>query len=66
MPEPAAAPPSPEPSLPNPSPHSEALRDVNSSSTLLSAATVTPPQGRLYNPYEGLSTQIGTKPHAFR
>lgn len=66
MPEPAAAPPSPEPSLPHPSPHTEALRDVNPSSTLLSAATVTPPQGRLYNPYEGLSTQIGTKPHAFR
>lgn len=59
--------------LPPPSPQArveEALRDdaAPSSSALLSAASMSMPSGggRLYNPYEGLGTQVGAKPHAFR
>lgn len=57
--------------LPPPSPQArveEALRDdAASSSALLSAASMSMPSGgRLYNPYEGLGTQVGAKPHAFR
>ncbi|PNW77385.1 hypothetical protein CHLRE_10g434250v5 [Chlamydomonas reinhardtii] len=61
--------PAPEPavSLPSTSPAHDALRDVQPNATLLGAAGLSAPQGKLYNPYEGLSTQaIGTKPHLFR
>ncbi|KAG2484438.1 hypothetical protein HYH03_016748 [Edaphochlamys debaryana] len=42
------------------------LRDAVPNNTLLSAAGISAPQGKLYNPYEGLATQIGTSKHAFR
>ncbi|GLI63889.1 hypothetical protein VaNZ11_007006 [Volvox africanus] len=58
--------PEPVPSLPSTSPHSHALRDVSPNSTLLASAALSAPQGRLYNPYEGLAAQVGTTKHVFR
>ncbi|PNH07426.1 hypothetical protein TSOC_006118 [Tetrabaena socialis] len=61
----ASAPAEPMPSLPSTSPHADALRDVSPNSTLLGAAGLSAPQGRLYNPYEGLSAQVGPTKHMF-
>ncbi|GIL96930.1 hypothetical protein Vretimale_2645 [Volvox reticuliferus] len=58
--------PEPVPSLPSTSPHSDALRDVSPNSTLLASAAISAPQGKLYNPYEGLAAQVGTTKHVFR
>ncbi|GLC37315.1 hypothetical protein PLESTB_001137100 [Pleodorina starrii] len=66
VPEPTAPAPEPVPSLPSTSPHSDALRDVSPNNTLLASATMTAPQGRLYNPYEGLTAQVGPTKHVFR
>lgn len=62
--------PSPEPSLPSTSaPGSDMIRDIAPDSAFLKAATMSvggDSSSRLYNPYEGISAAVGTKPHAFK
>lgn len=63
-----SSPPPASPASPSVSPHSEAVRDgAAPNSSLLAAANMNIQSGgRLYNPYEGIGSQIGAKPAAFR
>lgn len=50
---------------------SDLLRDISPNSSLLKTARLeldvaNQPATRLYNPYDGISAAVGTKPHAFK